>query len=206
MEGFSAIIGDGAEERYTLDADHRSMVKHSGIGDPNYDRVFEVIRDLFGKSGEIMRVSSVTEGRSRTFNGFIEQKILMWSIPAPVHHFTGRSEIIAQIQDSFALPTAASDNNPCKIQVLRGIGGMGKSQTALMFAQQSRNKYSAGIYIDASSNDTIQRSFTNIAASIAANSKELSTKSASSVPQPSGAVEFVKRWLKARPLEMADDF
>ena len=51
VEELSAIIGDGAEERYTLDADHRSMVKYSGAGDPNYDRVFKVIRDFVREIG-----------------------------------------------------------------------------------------------------------------------------------------------------------
>ena len=51
MEEFSAIIGDGAEEHYTLDADHRPMVKYSGAGDPNYDRVFKVIRDFVREIG-----------------------------------------------------------------------------------------------------------------------------------------------------------
>jgi ubiquitin len=116
-----------------------------------------------------------------------------------VSHFTGRGEVIERLRNSFGSLSGSSDGGRCHIQVLRGIGGMGKSQTALMFAQQARSDYSACIYIDASSNTTLQRSFTTIASNITLASRDLQTQSASQNPQEEGAIQLVKRWLSLRP-------
>jgi hypothetical protein len=53
-----------------------------------------------------------------------------------------------------------------KIHVLRGLGGMGKTQLAVEFAQQHYRQFSSVFWLDGQSEDTLQRSIANCASRI----------------------------------------
>lgn len=123
---------------------------------------------------------------------------VLWYALSPVSHFTGRTEAITQMKTFFEKPVTSPKDARHRIQVVRGMGGIGKSQTALMYAEQLKGEYSAGIYADATDNKSILLSFSLIAANLASSSMEV-TRSYNPTPQRVNAVETVKQWLARRP-------
>jgi Mrp family chromosome partitioning ATPase len=62
-----------------------------------------------------------------------------WMVPQPVNSlFTGRSELIAQIQS--AIRTDDLDMTEQKRLVITGMGGMGKSEVCLRIANEMRQE------------------------------------------------------------------
>ncbi len=60
------------------------------------------------------------------------------------------------------LPSSA-DRTRRKICILRGLGGIGKTQLAIEFARKYRRNYSAVFWIDGSSKEKLKRSIANLA-------------------------------------------
>jgi Mrp family chromosome partitioning ATPase len=60
-----------------------------------------------------------------------------WMVPRPVNGlFTGRSELIAQIQSAIR----TDDPSMTKRLVITGMGGMGKSEVCLRIANEMRQE------------------------------------------------------------------
>ena len=73
--------------------------------------------------------------------------------------FTGRDEIIEHLFNYF-FPAVNSAHT--RIQVLCGMGGIGKTQTALEFAYRYRHNYTALFWIHAESRETIEADVASI--------------------------------------------
>ena len=69
-------------------------------------------------------------------------------------HFVPRPEIFQKLRH-FVNKT---DKKPTRV-MLRGLGGMGKSQVALEFCYQSRDRYQYIFWMEADTETTLQNSF-----------------------------------------------
>jgi len=133
-----------------------------------------------------------------SFASTVESKVL-WSIPKPAPHFTGRAEPIQELKTFFRHPNEHPESGTHRVKVIRGMGGIGKSQTALGYANEAQGDYSAGIQVDATDKKSILLSFTSIASQLASSSKEIQLHSPSSAQGQENAVQTVKTWLGQRP-------
>jgi tetratricopeptide (TPR) repeat protein len=132
---------------------------------------------------------------------------LLWNIP---YHrnpfFTGREKLISQLHDQFtSTKTVAS----IQLQAISGLGGIGKTQTAVEFAYRYGHEYNAILWVNASSRDTLIASFAELASLLDLPEKEEQDQHI--------MVEAVKRWLlrhekwllivdNAENLELIDGF
>ena len=103
-------------------------------------------------------IRAVVEKRRDTFSA------APWQ--APLHNlpfrrnlfFVGRSEILKSLRASLAKPGLVGP-----IQVLSGLGGYGKTQTALEFAYRYLNTYSAAFWIRADTEAELKNDFVSVA-------------------------------------------
>jgi len=120
--------------------------------------------------------------------------LTLWHIPYPRNvFFTGREKILDD------LPQALGQR---KCVALSGLGGMGKTQTAIEFAYRNRALYAAVFWAKAESRDTLLADFVSIAVT-------LNLSSAHATEQEITVAE-VKRWLETHHswlliLDNADD-
>ena len=79
----------------------------------------------------------------------------IWNIPPRDPNFFGREEYIQNLR------TALTKNNqPAALtQSIKGLGGLGKSKTALKYADLHRNEYSTGFWTVADSSDNLISGF-----------------------------------------------
>ncbi|KAI0506286.1 hypothetical protein F5B22DRAFT_454819 [Xylaria bambusicola] len=77
-------------------------------------------------------------------------------------HFVGRKEILNELRRRCVSRLDDSQTSTPTITVLTGIGGQGKSQTALRYCHDAR-AYRAKFWVDASSLDSTRKSFESIA-------------------------------------------
>ena len=120
-----------------------------------------------------------------------------WSVPYPRNaFFTGRDEIVVELRARFTPGGTAAVS-----QAISGLGGMGKTQTAVEYAYRYRNEYQAVLWLDAASLLALKDGCGELARRL-------------DLPHPESdldqAVLAVKLWLAARPgwlliLDNADD-
>ena len=82
--------------------------------------------------------------------------------------------------------------------MIRGLGGIGKSEAALAYAEQEKGNYSACVYLDATTTKALLLSFSTIAENLAVLSKEVASANAHGRGWEN-AVHAVKNWLTTRP-------
>ncbi len=69
-------------------------------------------------------------------------------------HFTGREEILAQLHESLQAEQGAA-----LTQVIKGLGGIGKTQIAVEYAYRHHTKYDIVWWVNAETEVTIQSAF-----------------------------------------------
>ena len=81
----------------------------------------------------------------------------MFSLAAApqIDYFVGRASDLASIE-SVLLPITPAEQN---VVVLHGLGGIGKTQLAIEFAKRHRSDYTAVLWLNAETEDTLKRSF-----------------------------------------------
>ncbi len=86
-----------------------------------------------------------------------EQYQLVFSLAAApeIDYFVGRTSSLSSIE-SVLLPFTAAER---KIVFLHGLGGIGKSQLAVEYAKKHRRDYTAVLWLNAKTEDTLKRSF-----------------------------------------------
>lgn len=119
---------------------------------------------------------------------------LVFSLAAApeIDYFVGRASHLALIESAL-LPFTGPER---KVVVLHGLGGIGKSQLAIEFAKKHRSDYTAVLWLNAKTEDTLKRSF-------AANASRLPKRSLSQElldgPQDEGALKSIllqmRMWL-----------
>ncbi|KAH8795890.1 hypothetical protein DL96DRAFT_1722748 [Flagelloscypha sp. PMI_526] len=81
--------------------------------------------------------------------------------PCPSQYFTGRRPVLQKLEGYFF-----SNCDSCRVAVLFGIGGGGKSQIGLQFIHRNRSRFSEVFFIDASSKLTLETDLKAIAIGI----------------------------------------
>ncbi len=121
-------------------------------------------------------------------------------MPIPCNpYFTGREEILVRLHETLLADNTAALSQP---QAITGLGGIGKSQTALEYACRHRAHYQAVLWVLADSQENLITGFVAIA-----NLLELPEKDAQ---EQSVVVDAVRDWLVTHSgwlliLDNADD-
>lgn len=112
----------------------------------------------------------------------------------PSRFFVGRTTELQEIHEYFASHEVRED---LACVVIHGLGGQGKTQTALAYCNNYRDTYDATFWINAETHEQINASLRSIA-------KELRSAglfNSSPAPSPDGElsleVEFAREWLEA---------
>ena len=82
-----------------------------------------------------------------------------WNVPYPRNtFFTGREDVIKQLHDALAGGETAA-----LTQAISGLGGIGKTQTAVEYAYRYRNEYEAVFWVRAETEAEIRTGFVDLA-------------------------------------------
>ncbi|KFY46707.1 hypothetical protein V494_00371 [Pseudogymnoascus sp. VKM F-4513 (FW-928)] len=86
-----------------------------------------------------------------------------WVIPREVNpNFTGQKELLEEMRIKLC-PSATGQRHSRKCFAIIGIGGVGKSEASLNFANTQREKFWGVFWIDASASSTIERGYLDAA-------------------------------------------
>jgi tetratricopeptide (TPR) repeat protein len=107
-----------------------------------------------GVSG-LLRGGPEREGTGNHVLGISRAALWVSNVPARNLLFTGRRAMLAALHQAF---------EAAPLQALSGLGGMGKSQTAIEYAHRHRDAYQAQFWVRADSEAALATSFARIAA------------------------------------------
>jgi tetratricopeptide (TPR) repeat protein/DNA-binding XRE family transcriptional regulator len=166
--------------------------------------------DLFGKTArELGLVEDTTGSRSEQApagtlpepaTAPVPGTTLLWSVPHRRNpFFTGREDVLERLHETLTTSRAAALTQP---QAITGLGGIGKTQTALEYAYRYRNEYQAVFWVRADTRETLVSDLAAIA--------DLLHLAGANEQDQSRVVEAVQRWLSEHDgwlliLDNADD-
>ena len=122
-----------------------------------------------------------------------------WNVPYLRNpYFTGRAAILAQIEAALA----SSDTPAAPSQAIAGLGGIGKTQTAIEYAYRHRDQYRAVLWVRADTETNLVSGYCELAEVLDLPEKDLRDSNQ--------VVAAVRRWLGREPgylliLDNADD-
>jgi hypothetical protein len=76
-----------------------------------------------------------------------------------IQHFEGRETYLQHLADTL-LPESNPDQR--KLEIISGLGGIGKTQLAIQFVKSHEDKFSSVFFIDANSQESVSRTFLGI--------------------------------------------
>jgi hypothetical protein len=123
----------------------------------------------------------------------------VWNVPKRNPFFTGREEVLKHIHDTLTKVSTAALTQP---QAISGLGGVGKTQTAVEYAYRYHDDYSAVLWVGADTREALVAGFVRIA--------ELLGLPEKAAQDQNLAVAAVARWLENNSgwlliLDNADD-
>ncbi|HLG60501.1 MAG TPA: FxSxx-COOH system tetratricopeptide repeat protein [Ktedonosporobacter sp.] len=143
--------------------------------------------------------SGEAEKAGESTGGLSAETLALWTVPYLRNpHFTGREELLDQLDQQFAVsgdnqlapPRQAALTQP---QAIKGLGGIGKTQIAVEYAYRAheQGRYAHILWISAASEEAIIASFVALAGLLPAGA-------ASSETNQRKLVAAVIRWLEQR--------
>jgi len=110
----------------------------------------------------------------------------LWNVPYRRNaYFTGREDILKHLSDALRTSKTAALTQP---QAISGLGGIGKTQSAVEYAYRYSNDYQAVLWVTAATQDTLVASFLDLARLLNLPEKDERDQTIT--------VQAVKRWLK----------
>jgi tetratricopeptide (TPR) repeat protein len=121
------------------------------------------------------------------------------NLPARTQFFTGREDVLTRLHEALKASGATA---LAQRQAISGLGGIGKTQTALEYARRHRDEYKALLWAVAESRESLISDFVALAGVL-----ELPERN---IPDQAITVRAVKRWLETNTdwlliLDNADD-
>ncbi|KAI0097334.1 hypothetical protein GGR51DRAFT_566660 [Nemania sp. FL0031] len=170
----SATYGSPMTYNFGLSVDHYGLNKFASR-DANYQFVLSKLRAV---------VFSLAASAKRTY-----------AVPLKtVASYTQREGLWSELQNKIRISHA---NAPVPYAVaISGLGGVGKSQLALKYAETYKDRYDPILWIDASSTELLRSSFQRLAVELGL-LETLGTKQASALMDDS-AIRLVLKWLYDR--------
>jgi tetratricopeptide (TPR) repeat protein len=99
-----------------------------------------------------------------TFRQSRQQPVLVWNVPFRRNpFFTGREQLLAQLHENLTQAGAAALT---QAQAISGLGGIGKTQTAVEYAYRYREEYQAVLWVTAATQNTLTIDFVTLAAAL----------------------------------------
>ncbi|RHZ65508.1 uncharacterized protein CDV56_107767 [Aspergillus thermomutatus] len=164
VEQRSALLNVPNEIPIGQFADHRDIARFASVTDRNYrpviTRLLKFRQDI---AKELVGFSNSSQGQSVTWPTAPKPN----SDPDPIFDvpfdrcvsFRGRQKLLSSMEEYFS---QRSPDRPL-IYALTGLGGSGKTHSALQYALRNRFKYKSGVvYFNASSNTTLLADFHRI--------------------------------------------
>ncbi|KAH0555801.1 hypothetical protein GP486_006255 [Trichoglossum hirsutum] len=153
---YSALLDIDGEEQIPVNANHEEMCKFAFRNDYTYEKLFMRIRRML----KVQDSNSLNSSYNYSAISYNEHYCVPYNLSGI---FTGRDDIIRKLREK-CLPSETEDRLVKQRRfVLYGLGGSGKTQACLKFAQDHRERFWAIFWIDASSQATAQQGFQEIA-------------------------------------------
>ncbi|KAM5430281.1 hypothetical protein McanCB56680_004946 [Microsporum canis] len=150
----SSLLKIPGEEIFGMDTHHRNICRFYAADDPFYQAI---VPFFIGFSKGIDRL--LTPSAPAMSNPIIETEALFDVPYARCLEFQGREKLLADIELYFG----ESDPEKQRVYGISGLGGAGKTQTALHYAFKNRFKYKSGVVLfNATSNTTLIADFHRI--------------------------------------------
>ncbi|KAI1455276.1 hypothetical protein F4805DRAFT_468791 [Annulohypoxylon moriforme] len=160
----------------SIDADHMQMARCDNKTDPPYSVLSKVIRQFIrdnlarggANSAERLMMNREPLGKGKGHQNSVVTKPC-YSIPLPRNHrFTGRSDILSQLQEKFII------QKECRKVAIVGLGGVGKTQVALKWAYWMKDNlpdYSV-LWVPAQNDVSFEQAYTEIAKQLSIRSEK----------------------------------
>jgi hypothetical protein len=161
--GRESVVPPWADiEQAGINADHSHLCKFSTSSEPGFKLILaalkrytrlapEVIRNRWSEDQKLLRregeqeaaeLLRVDSGLSTEHNTTLPVRNEHFFVPRIASSiFTGRAEVAQRVRQKFFATGRQNDGSEHKIFVLYGLGGSGKSQFCLKFAQDNRDRY-----------------------------------------------------------------
>ncbi|KMU85898.1 hypothetical protein CIHG_03427 [Coccidioides immitis H538.4] len=159
VEQRSALLNVPNEIPIGQFADHRSIARFSSVNDRNYrpviTRLLKFRQDITQKSARLPHSSQDAQSLNSDFDSDS-----IFEVPFDrCVSFRGRQQLLESMEKYFS----QCSSNKQLIYALTGLGGSGKTHSALQYALRNRFKYKNGVvYFNASSNTTLLADFHRI--------------------------------------------
>ncbi|KAI9888711.1 MAG: hypothetical protein M1814_006522 [Vezdaea aestivalis] len=175
----SAQIGVPNEKLFPVEADHRTICHCPSADSQEYQAtgawIADLTRSVVEETADI--VPDVPGNMEPLQQSVDEFRVPFYLSNAPeIDYFTGRESIMTSMKQTLLSVFKAQR----KIVVLHGLGGMGKTQSAIHFAWQHQQDFTAVLWLNAKDEDSLRQSFQEKTQSTAGLQK---------------LVETVKEWL-----------
>lgn len=135
--------------------------------------------------------------------GFVKKQkaappdLRIWSVPYLRNpFFTGREEILKQLHATLRASRTAALTQP---QAISGLGGIGKTQTALEYCYRYRDEYPSIIWMKATSGETLAIGFLALAKQLKLPEATAKGQNTDGALKDRMIVVAVKRWFETQP-------
>lgn len=108
-----------------------------------------------------------------------------WNVPTGIPFFTGREDVLTKLHNALKASGATA---LAQRQAISGLGGIGKTQTAVEYAHRHRDEYKAVLWAVAESRESLISDFVALASVL-----DLPERN---VPDQTITLRAVKRWLE----------